>query len=69
MSSSFGDFLKDKDFLGDLESVKPAGAVLMVDFSCGSQLSDLGLPDWRQRQFTGILCTLGLSVKLKVEIK
>ena len=30
VSSSFGDFLKDKDFLGDLESVKPAGAVWIV---------------------------------------
>ena len=30
MSSSVGDFLMDQDFLGALESVKPAGAVLVV---------------------------------------
>ena len=70
MSSSFGDFLKDKDFLGDLESVKPAGAVFMVDFSCESQLSDLSLPDletasvYRNPLYIGTICKIKSGDKM-----
>ena len=40
-----------------------------LDFSCESQLPDLGLPDLETASVYRNPCIFGLSVKLKVEIK
>ena len=69
MSSSVGDFLMDQDFLGALESVKPAGAVLVVGLLFRESIVRSRSSRFGDSVSLHLQFTFGPSVKLKVQIK